>query len=80
MELGAFISKWLGTKGGAERANYGVFLTEFAQALDLPTADPAGQGTLGAYQFDGPVPAAAAKGGTGFVDLYKRGCFILEAK
>lgn len=80
MELTAFIHKWLGVKGGAERANYQLFLTEFAQALELPTASPGEGGTLGNYQFDGPVPGGAASGGTGFIDLYKRGCFILEAK
>lgn len=80
MELTAFIYKWLGVKGGAERANYQLFLTEFAQALDLPTASPGEQGKLGNYQFDGPVPGGAVSGATGFIDLYKRGCFILEAK
>jgi len=66
--------------GGAERANYQLFLTEFAQALGLPTASPGEQGVLGNYQFDGPIPGGAVLGGTGFADLYKRGCFILEAK
>jgi len=80
MELTAFIHKWLGVKGGAERANYQLFLTEFAQALDLPTASPGEQGKLGHYQFDGPIPGGAVSGGTGFADLYKRGCFILDAK
>jgi hypothetical protein len=80
MELNAFITKWLGVKGGAERANYQLFLTEFAQALDLPTASPGEQGSLGPYQFDGPVPGGSLSGGVGFIDLYKRGCFILEAK
>ena len=56
MEIGAFIDKWLGVKGGAERANYQLFLTEFAQALALPSASPGEQGVLGSYQFDGPVP------------------------
>lgn len=67
-ELDAFIRKWLGVKGGAERANYQLFLTEFAQALDLPTASPVQQGTLGNYELDGPVPGGAVSGGTGFVD------------
>ena len=80
MELNSFIIKWLGVKGGAERANYQLFLTEFAQALDMPTASPGEQGVLGPYQFDGPVPGGAVAGGVGFIDLYKRGSFILEAK
>ena len=39
MELTAFIYKWLGVKGGAERANYQLFLTEFGsvrQVLQIP--------------------------------------------
>ena len=56
MDIEQFIRKWQGIKGGAERANYQLFLTEFAQALDLPTALPGEGGVLGDYQFDGPVP------------------------
>jgi len=35
---------------------------------------------LGDYQFEGPVPGGGVGGSTGAIDLYKRGCFILEAK
>jgi hypothetical protein len=80
MFLGDFIQKWLGQTGGAERSNYQLFLTEFAQALNLPTAQPGEQGVLGDYQFDGPVAGGSEKGNAGFIDLYKRGSFILEAK
>jgi hypothetical protein len=80
MNVDAFIAKWIGTEGGAERANYQVFLTEFAQALDLPTTSPASAATLGDYQFDGPVAGGSEKGNAGFIDLYRRGSFILEAK
>lgn len=80
MSINTFIAKWIGTEGGAERANYQVFLTEFAQALDLPTASPAKATTLGDYQFDGLVAGGSEKGNSGFIDLYKRGSFILEAK
>ncbi len=81
MELSAFITRWLGTEGGAERANYQMFLTEFCTALDLPLPHPKGAG-LGDYQFEAPVKSAAAFGkkGTHRIDLYKRGHFILEAK
>jgi hypothetical protein len=80
LDIDQFIRKWRGIKGGAERANYQLFLTEFAQALDLPTALPGEGGVLGDYQFDGPVAGGAIAGGTGFADLYKKGSFILEAK
>jgi hypothetical protein len=75
------LEKWLGKEGGAERANYQMFLTELCQALDLPAPNPKGSG-LGDYQFEAPVKSEAAlsKKGTGRIDLYKRGHFILEAK
>lgn len=81
MELSAFIARWLGTEGGAERANYQMFLTEFCTALDLPLPQPKGAG-LGDYQFEAPVKSEAAFGKKGVhrIDLYKRGHFILEAK
>jgi hypothetical protein len=79
--LDELLEKWLGTEGGAERANYQMFLTELTQALGLPAPDPKGVG-LGHYQFEAPVKSEAALGtkGTGRIDLYKRNCFILEAK
>lgn len=83
MEIGAFIDKWRGVKGGAERANYGQFVNDLCQALELPVPGAAEAGVLGDYQFDGPVPNASVrteKERTGFIDLYKRGHFILEAK
>ena len=80
MEVGAFISKWLGVTGGAERANYAQFINDFCQALNLPEPGVAEGGVLGNYQFEGPVPGGGAGGNTGAIDLYKRGHFILEAK
>lgn len=75
------LAKWLGREGGAERANYQMFLTELTQALGVSTPDPKGIG-LGDYQFEAPVRSLAALGkkGTGRIDLYKRDHFILEAK
>ncbi|MBX9797808.1 DNA methyltransferase [Sphingomonas sp.] len=81
MTIDDLLNKWRGTEGGAERANYQMFLTELAQALGVPAPDPKGAG-LGDYQFEAPVKSLAALGkkGTGRIDLYKRDCFILEAK
>ena len=81
MELGAFIDRWFGREGGAERANYQMFLSELCQTLDLPIPDPKGQG-LENYVFEAPVKSQAVLGtkGTGRIDLYKKDCFILEAK
>ncbi|WP_298284698.1 DNA methyltransferase [Novosphingobium sp.] len=80
MQIDAFIGKWLGVTGGAERANYAQFINDLCSALDLPEPGVATGGVLGNYQFEGPVPGGGAGGSTGAIDLYKRGCFILEAK
>jgi hypothetical protein len=81
MTVADLIARWTGTEGGAERANYQMFLNELTQALELPPPHPKGQG-LGEYEFEAPVKSEAALGrkGTGRIDLYKRDCFILEAK
>ena len=38
MTLAELIARWTGTEGGAERANYQLFLSELTQALDVPAA------------------------------------------
>ncbi|MBK7218473.1 MAG: class I SAM-dependent DNA methyltransferase [Candidatus Promineofilum sp.] len=73
-----FITRWAAS-GAAERANYQLFLSELCDLLGVErprpaTADPAAN----AYVFEKPVPLA--HGTTGFIDLYRRGCFVLEAK
>ncbi len=80
MDVETFINKWLGVTGGAERANYAQFINDLCGALDLPVPGVATGGVLGGYQFEGPVPGGGVGGGTGAIDLYKHGCFILEAK
>jgi hypothetical protein len=81
VKISDLLAKWLGREGGAERANYQMFLTELTQALGVSTPDPKGVG-LGDYQFEAPVRSLPALGkkGTGRIDLYKRDHFILEAK
>ena len=82
MNSGAFIGKYWGKPGGAERATYQMFLTELAQLLGADTPDPGEGGTLGDYQFEGPVKSEAVflSKHNKRIDLYKRDCFILEAK
>lgn len=82
MELETFIAKWSGLPGGAERANFQPFIGEFCRALGLPEPEPAQGGVLSDYRFEAPVRPDAAfstKQG-GAIDLYKRNCFVLEAK
>jgi hypothetical protein len=77
-DLDAFIARWRASSA-AERANYVLFLSELCTVLDLErpnpqTSDPA----LDAYVFEKPLPLP--HGTVGRIDLYKRGCFVLEAK
>lgn len=78
--LERFIARWDGTER-AERANYQMFLQELCDVLDVPRPDPA-QGSGGDYRFERGVTRHHADGVTSArrIDLYKRGCFVLEAK
>ncbi|HEX8572213.1 MAG TPA: DNA methyltransferase [Allosphingosinicella sp.] len=79
MTVDDFITKWENCSGH-ERSNYAAFLSDFAHVMGVPTPGPGGTQSLGDYQFDGPVAGGSEGGNTGFIDLYKRGHFILEAK
>ena len=79
MTVQDFIEKWENCTGH-ERSNYAAFLSDFAHVMAVPTPGPGGTQSLGDYQFDGPVAGGSEGGNTGFIDLYKRGHFILEAK
>jgi len=77
-----FIDKWSGLAGGAERANFAPFIYDLVRVLDLPEPEPAEGGKLGPCQFEGPIPNASFRNplNKGSADLYKRACFIMEAK
>jgi hypothetical protein len=77
-----FIRRWQGS-GSGERANTQTFLGELCGLLGVPRPDPArADDAENAYVFEKPVRFDNADGThtTGFIDLYKRGCFVLEAK
>ena len=79
----AFIARWQGREGGQERANYGMFLTEFCATLALPPPDPAGADReTNDYVFERVVSEPQRDGATKLrrIDLYKRDGFVLEAK
>ncbi|CCF18519.1 conserved protein of unknown function [Pseudorhizobium banfieldiae] len=79
----AFITRWQGQEGGQERANYALFLTELTDLLGLPHPDPASATTEGNdYVFERVVKEVARDGSTSYkrIDLYKKDCFVLEAK
>lgn len=80
--LDTFLARWQ-KAGGTERANYQLFLTELCTLLDLPQPEPAGDDTRdNAYVFERRVVINQPDGSinNGFIDLYKRGSFVLEAK
>jgi hypothetical protein len=70
--------------GGAERANYGLFLTELCDLLGVPHPDATTHNPAqDAYVFERTVTfdnGPCARATTGRIDLYKRGCFVLETK
>lgn len=78
-----FIAYWQGQEGGQERANYQLFLIGLAEALGLPRPDAAGPDTdKNQYVFERAVTFREPDGATstGRIDLYRHGCFVLEAK
>ncbi|MGI4870914.1 MAG: type IIL restriction-modification enzyme MmeI, partial [Janthinobacterium lividum] len=82
MTFSDFLARWQ-TSGGAEHANYGLFLQDLCDLLGVPRPDPTTDDpTQDAYVFERGVSFddGAGKRSTGRIDLYKRGCFVLETK
>ncbi|WP_367268207.1 type IIL restriction-modification enzyme MmeI, partial [uncultured Lamprocystis sp.] len=78
----AFISRWQHANG-TERANYQLFLTELCTLLDLPQPEPAREDHQdNAYCFERRVIFQHGDGSRsqGFIDLYRRTCYVLECK
>ncbi|MBI2813320.1 MAG: class I SAM-dependent DNA methyltransferase [Opitutae bacterium] len=75
-QVAQFIDQWSKVTA-SERSTAQSFLNELCDLIGAPrptaTAD---------YQFELPVPYTppAGKKTTKYIDLYKRGCFVLEAK
>ncbi|WP_082455741.1 class I SAM-dependent DNA methyltransferase [Hymenobacter sp. AT01-02] len=76
-----FEARWKNS-GGAERANYGLFLQDLCDLLEVPRPDPTTDDpTQDSYVLERAVQFNdGAKKSTGRIDLYKRGCFVLETK
>jgi hypothetical protein len=78
-----FIRRWTAREGGAERANYALFLVELCDLIGVQRPDPAGPETeRNEYVFERSVRFRHEDGTTspGRIDLYKKGSFVLEAK
>jgi hypothetical protein len=81
-DIELFIERWC-SAGGGERLNYQLFLSELCVLLEAPGPDPAVEDeSQNAYVFERKVLSLRMDGAatTNFIDLYKRGCFVLEAK
>ncbi|WP_240935593.1 DNA methyltransferase [Hymenobacter sp. HDW8] len=76
-----FEARWR-PAGGAERANYGLFLQDLCELLEVPKPDPTTDDPAqDAYVLERAVQFNdGARKSTGRIDLYKRGCFVLETK
>ncbi|MCB9729781.1 MAG: class I SAM-dependent DNA methyltransferase [Deltaproteobacteria bacterium] len=80
----AFITRWRAS-GGSELGNAQSFARELCTLLDLPLPDPkvaSEDPAENTYVFEKDVTFKHGDGSTssGRIDLYKRGCFVLEAK
>lgn len=77
-DIQSFIDRWHGS-GAAERANYQLFLAELCDVIGVAHPQPASENPHeNGYVFEKRVPSA--HGTTNFIDLYKRSCYVLEAK
>ncbi|MGV0976859.1 MAG: class I SAM-dependent DNA methyltransferase, partial [Azonexus sp.] len=77
-----FITRWHHA-GGSERANYQLFIADLCDLLELPKPDPAQDDTRdNAYVFERRVTFRHGDGSAsnGFIDCYRRGSAIIEAK
>ncbi len=82
MLVDTFVSKWAAS-GAAERANRDSFLNDLCDALGVArpgvtTGDPARDTYV--FEKDAVLVHEGGKRTVGRIDLYKDGCFILEAK
>jgi hypothetical protein len=76
-----FIARWQ-TSSGSERANHQSFVIELCDLLSVAHPDPAQDHGDNPYVFEKAVTVHEADGSErrNWIDCYKRGCFVLEAK
>jgi hypothetical protein len=74
----AFISRWA-KASPSERANSQLFLSELCDLLGVPHPDPSRENGYG-FEFEVVQHHQDGTTTTGRIDLYKRGCFVLESK
>ena len=77
-----FIERWRGS-GANERANCQPFISELCDLIGVERPEPAGASdAFNDYVFERTVDLRKRDGTTtkGRIDLYRKGCFVLEAK
>lgn len=81
LSIKEFTERWKAS-GGSERANFQQFAIELTQLLDVPAPKPATADSQNDdYRFERPVTFIhTGAQSRGFIDLYRRGCFVMEAK
>jgi hypothetical protein len=79
VDVETFIARWK-PSGGSERANFQQFAVELTDLLGVERPLPAQSGgQTDGYRFERPVQFFGG-GNPGFVDLYRAGSFVMEAK
>ena len=81
-QVDTFITRWQ-QSGASERANYALFLSELCDLLEVKRPDPSSeQNAENDYVIDRAFTRSDKDGGTStvYLDLYKRGHFVLETK
>src|SRR3984893_3815954 len=82
LTVDTFVARWQWS-AASERSNYQMFLIELREVLEVGRPKPAtGEPEQDQYVFERPVHFRNADGSTttGFIDLYRRGSFVLETK
>lgn len=76
-----FIERWK-PSGGSEMGNFQLFAAELTEILGVERPKPVtSDGQNNDYRFERPVTFThTASNKRGRIDLYRKGCFILEAK
>ncbi|MEJ8476517.1 DNA methyltransferase [Roseibium algae] len=79
--IDAFMDRWK-PSSRSEMANFQTFANELTDLLGVDRPKPAtSDGENNDYRFERPVTFThTGRNSRGRIDLYKRGCFILEAK
>ena len=82
MHIDTFLARWRNV-GGSERANYQLFIADLCAFLEVAPPQPADEDTRdNPYVFERRIVFHHGDGSlsNGFIDCYKRGSFIGEAK